>query len=62
MNLILKWENPSALYFLIVVIFYATIYIALEKHFTKKLDSAFGKKVASYLTQSLSITKRRIQI
>lgn len=61
MNLFLKWGDPQAFYFLIAVLILAVIYILFEKYFAVKLDSAFGKKVAAYLTQNLSLSKRRIQ-
>lgn len=61
MRFFLKWGNPSAFYLLILVAVFCVTYILFEKYFFKKLDSAFGKKVAAYLTQSLSITKRRLQ-
>ncbi len=62
MNIFLKWGHPSAFYFLILVGLFIALYILFEKHFGEKLNSAFGKKVATYLTQSLSLTNRRIQV
>ncbi|MEK6627046.1 MAG: VWA domain-containing protein, partial [Bdellovibrionota bacterium] len=61
-SLILKWGNPSAFNYLIVVALFFMAYFLLEKIFSGKLNIAFGKKVADYLTQSLSIKKRRLQI
>ncbi len=61
-SLIIKWGNPAAFYFLILVGIFIAAYFLLEKISSRKLDLAFGKKVANYLTQSLSIKKRRLQI
>lgn len=60
-NLYLKWGNPSAFYFLLLIVLLAVVYALFENYFSKKLDVAFGRKVAIYLTQSLSIAKRRLQ-
>lgn len=61
-SLVLKWGNPTAFYYLLVVVMFFMAYFLLEKFFSNKLNLAFGKKVADYLTQSLSIKKRRLQI
>lgn len=60
-NVYLKWGNPAAFYFLILILACVAVYILFEKYFSQKLDRAFGKKVSTYLTQSLSIAKRRLQ-
>jgi len=61
-GLFLKWGNPEAFYYVLLVILLATMYFLSEKKFQHKLNVAFGKKVAEYLTQSLSLKKRRLQI
>ena len=61
-NLFLKWGNPYAFYYLPLILIILVIYILSEQYSLKKIESAFGKKVALYLTQSLSISKRRIQL
>lgn len=58
----LRWGNPAAYYYLILVVVFILSYIYFEKHFSKKLNQAFGRKVAVYLTQSLSLFKRRLQV
>lgn len=58
----MKWGNPNAFYYLILVAVLAAVYIIFEKFFSAKLNSAFGKKVATYLTQNLSLTRRRLQV
>lgn len=62
MNVFLKWGNPNAFYFLILVGLFAAVYIVFEKYFSEKLNKIFGKKVAGYLTQSLSLVRRRAQM
>lgn len=57
-----KWGSPQAFYYLILVVLLAVVYILFEKYFSEKLNQAFGKKVATYLTQSLSLARRRLQI
>lgn len=58
----LKWGNSQAFYLLILVAILIVVYFIFEKYFSLKLDKAFGRKVATYLTQSLSLTKRRLQL
>ena len=60
--LFLKWGNPAAFYYLILIAVFVAIYVLFERHFSQRLDNAFGKKVTAYLTQSLSLSKRRMQI
>lgn len=62
MNAYLRWGNPSAFYFLVLVVVFIILYIFFEKLFTEKLNRAFGKKVTAYLTQNLSVNRRRIQV
>jgi Ca-activated chloride channel family protein len=61
-SVFLKWGNYQAFYFLILVVVFVCIYFLFEKYFSLKLKKAFGKKVADYLTQSLSLPKRRLQV
>lgn len=62
MELILKWGNPQAFYFLFAVAAFVAANFFFEKYFVTKLNRAFGQKVAAYLTQSVSLPKRRAQI
>ena len=62
MTVFLKWGNPNAFYYLILVGLFALVYILFEKLFSEKLNKVFGKKVAVYLTQSVSLTRRRLQV
>ncbi len=62
MTVFLKWGNPNAFYYLILVGLFAAVYILFEKFFSEKLNKIFGKKVAGYLTQSVSLTRRRLQV
>ena len=62
MNEFIKWGNPQGFYFLIPVMIVAIMYVLFEKYFSEKLNSAFGKKVAVYLTQNLSLNRRRLQM
>lgn len=57
-----RWGNSSYFYFLFVILFFAVAYFFFEKHFSKKLSAAFGSKISNYLTQSLSLQKRRWQL
>jgi Ca-activated chloride channel family protein len=61
-SVFLKWGNPQAFYFLILVAIFVVFYFIFEKYFSLKLNKAFGKKVADYLTQSLSLRGRRLQM
>lgn len=61
-DLFLKWGDLSAFYYFILIIILLIIYIWSESFFTQKIETAFGKKVSSYLTQNLSIIKRRLKV
>lgn len=56
----LKWGDASAFYYLILVAIFIGAFFYFESNFVKKLDQSFGKKVAGYLSQSLSVFKRRL--
>jgi Ca-activated chloride channel family protein len=58
----LRWGNSNAFYFLILVAVFAGVYFYFEKISQQKLEKAFGRKVAAYLSQSASIAKRRAQL
>lgn len=60
-EVLLRWGNPSAFYYLILALMLVVTFIISEVYFSKKIQIAFGKKVANYLTQSLSIAKVRTQ-
>lgn len=55
----LIWADPKAFYLLVVVVLYVGLYFFFEKYSFQKLEKYFGKKVTAYLTQSVSLTKRR---
>ncbi|MEQ1722216.1 MAG: VWA domain-containing protein [Pseudobdellovibrio sp.] len=61
-NVFLKWGNSQAFYFLILIAVFVGVYFVFEKYFSLKLNKAFGKKVADYLTQNLSLPRRRLQM
>ncbi len=52
--------NPSAFYWLIAVAILILIYFLFKKRSARQLDTAFGEKVARYLSQSVSHGKRKI--
>ena len=58
----LRWGNFSAFYLLIVVVFFVVAYFYFEKMSQARLEKAFGRKVASYLSQSVSVIRRRLKI
>ncbi len=60
MEQIFKIGNPSAFYWLILVSALIVIYFFFENRSVKKLNAAFGEKVASYLAQSVSRSKRKL--
>lgn len=62
MNDFMKWGDSSAFYYLVLVAVFVAAFLFFENKFAKKLKLSFGEKVAIYLTQSLSVLKRRLQI
>lgn len=59
MEQIFRWGNPSAFYWIFLVMVLITAYFIFERWSAKKLNHAFGSKVATYLSQTLSTSKRR---
>ncbi|MBC7741600.1 MAG: VWA domain-containing protein [Bdellovibrionaceae bacterium] len=62
LGLAFKWGDLPALYWLFSIVALIAAYFFFEKVSIKKLNKAFGAKVAAYLTQSVSYKKRRLQI
>lgn len=60
MEQIFKWGQISAFNWLLLIVVFVAVYFYFEKRAIKKLNSAFGDKVAAYLTQSVSYPKRRL--
>jgi Ca-activated chloride channel homolog len=59
---VLRWGNPSAFSFLILLALWVIIYFYFEKSADKKLNDTFGKKVVPWLKASVSLSKRRFQL
>jgi Ca-activated chloride channel homolog len=62
MDLVVRWGNPSAFYLLLLIPFLLAVYFYFEKHSFDRLSKTFGKKVTTYLSQTLSLPRRRLQI
>ena len=60
MDQIFKWGNPAAFNYFIVLALLAGVYFYFEKRSMKKLSAAFGEKVAGYLSQNVSLKKRKL--
>lgn len=58
----LRWGSPSSFYWALSVLALLALYFYTEQRSMQKLSHAFGHKVARYLTQSLSLKKRRLQL
>ncbi len=61
-GVMLKWGNPQAFYLLLAVVVFCALYFVFEKRSQIRLERAFGEKVAAYLTQSVSLARRRWQL
>lgn len=59
---VLRWGNPSAFSFLIMLGVWVLLYFYFEKNSEKKLNQAFGTKVVPWLRASVSFPKRRLQL
>lgn len=62
MMLAFKWGNVMAFYWLLAIPALVGFYFYFEKYAIKRLEKAFGEKVAHYLTQNVSYSRRRLQI
>lgn len=62
MESILRWGNAEAFYWLIAVAAMLGVYFYFERWSQKKLAAAFGVKVAEYLSQNVSLSRRRLQV
>jgi Ca-activated chloride channel homolog len=60
MELLFKWGQSSAFFWNLALVAFALSFFYFEKTSIRKLNKAFGEKVADYLTQSVSYKKRRI--
>lgn len=60
MEQVFKWGNPSAFNWLFLLVLFTLLFFFFEKASLKKINKAFGNKVAAYLSQNLSRSKRRI--
>ena len=59
---VLRWGDPSAFYFLILIGVWILLYFYFENASEVKLNKAFGKKVVPWLRASVSLPKRRLQL
>lgn len=55
-----RWGDPAAFNWLFLIVALVGAYFFFEKLAMKKLNAAFGNKVAAYLSQSVSLPKRRL--
>lgn len=60
MDQFFRWGNPAAFNWLFLVLILIAAYFFFEKISIRKLNKAFGVKVAAYLTQSVSLFRRRL--
>jgi len=60
MDQIFRWGDPSAFNWLFLIVGIVAAYFFFEKRAMNKLNSSFGQKVASYLSQSVSLPRRRL--
>lgn len=58
----IRWQDVGYFYYLLLILTFIIYYFFVEKQFNKKLSQAFGQKISNYLTQSLSVQKRRLQL
>lgn len=58
----LRWGQFENLYLIGVLIFWVFIYIYTEKRNQKKLNQAFGQKLAPWLAQSVSYSRLRLKL
>jgi Ca-activated chloride channel homolog len=59
---VLKWGNFEAFYLFGVILFLVAIYFIYEFKNKNKLNTYFGHKVTSWLSQSVSLPRRRFQL
>lgn len=59
---ILNWGNTEAFYAIGLIALLILIFFIFEKMFSVRLSKKFGGKVSLFLTQSVSIFKRRLQL
>ena len=61
-QVVLKWGNPGAFYMLFGVLVFCALYFYFEKSSKRRLQKAFGENVAGFLSQSVSLGRRRWQL
>jgi len=59
---VLKWGNPMAFWFFLILLGYVILYFLLEKKFENILNQHFGAKVVPWLRSRVSIPKRRLKL
>lgn len=62
MSSIVIWGNTEAFYLFLAVLLILILYVFSEKRGVIRQSSGFDKKLISYMTQSLSLSKRRAQL
>jgi len=59
---VLKWGNPTAFWFFLLLFGYIVFYFLVEKKFEKQLGQHFGAKVVPWLRSRVSQSKRRLKL
>jgi len=62
MDATLKWGNSSAFLWLTAIVLLVLCYFYFERKNKGRLDSAFGQRVANWLSQSVSLPRKRLQL
>lgn len=59
MDQFFRWGDPGAFNWLFLILVLSATYFVFEKRALNKLNKAFGPKVAAYLSQNVSVKRRR---
>lgn len=62
MDFSIRWQNASYFYLLILVALYVLAFLFSERKSESRLIQFFGAQVTRYLSRSVSVAKRRLQI
>lgn len=62
MDFSIRWQDSSYFYLLLFVVVYVMAFFFSEKKSKSRLVQFFGVQVTRYLSRSVSITKRRLQL
>lgn len=62
MDQFFRWGDPSAFNWLFLILVLSATYFVFEKRALNKLNKAFGAKVAAYLSQNVSVKRRRFAL